>query len=208
MKKLCMILLSVIMVYSVTACGMDLSTYVEIANENKQAYEENVSPDMAADNGYSLEDAIAGAMEDEGVDIIDNEGKLIYEIPSDFTYNEEYDRYMCPDYTAEFYYMTELNDGSFCYVTEVFSEEALKESLREKYGSDLNLTITSWENITVSGYDAVCYSCEYTRENLDVVRNQIIVDGTKKFHSIVFDYIKGSEYADRWETLRASLKFE
>lgn len=183
MKKKILTSLFLIMVFAgVTACGSNGNAGVVSENENKE--------DVVSDKEGESQ----------------SEGTMLFDVPSGFTYDSEDEMYHSDieDEMANIIYYTVENDGSFSTVTK----DVMKEALQQSFGSELTIEMTKWETLSVSGFDAIHYQISYAYMGIEVVQDQLIVNGTDDFHYLTFTHAGDEDYEDVYNDCIKSARFE
>lgn len=208
-KTILAIILMISVGFSITACGdaLELVQTIDEMKKNNTLDTTNES-DIDADISLDLEDAINNAMEANGETLIDNEGELLFDVPANFTYDDASGSYYSPDHSAQIMYVAQINDGSFVFVSGEIAEETLRENVVEAFGNANGFSMLDWEFLTIGEFDAFYFCAEYMQDDIRVIRHQILVNGTKKLHSIIYNYADVSEYGNEWTSICNSLKFE
>lgn len=205
-KKIVVITVLLTVMSSFVACGVDMSEVVNYANEQ---YNAQTAQETVTDNGgLNLEDAITGALEDEGVGTINDEGELCFDIPEGYIYSAEHGCYISPDSTVNIWAEKEVKDGKVIFATDEAMEIVMEENLKENKGYDVDVTVSDMEEITVDGYEGAYVTFKYTLDGEEVINKQILVVGDKYDHAVIFIYHQGSPYADDWDTIKESVRFE
>ncbi len=198
------IILSVSVYFS--ACGLDLAETINHANEQLQ--NQPTGEIEAGNDGFNLESAITGALEDEGVSTITDEGTLCFDVPEGYIYDEVSELYISMDSTANIQVVEKAKDGKVIFATEEAMELVMEEDFKAEYGYDVDVIVSDTEEITISGYEGACVTFEYTLEEKRIINKQILVTGDKKHHAICFMYYPGSPYASDWDTIKETVRFE
>lgn len=189
-----------------TACGLDLSETVNYANE--QLNNQTTETPITEGGGFDLESAITGALEDEGVSTITDEGTLCFDVPEGYIYDEVSELYISSDSTANIQLVERAKDGKVIFATDEAMELVMEEDFKAEYGYDVDVIVSDTEEITISGYEGACVTFEYTLEGNRIINKQILVTGDKNHHAICFIYYPGSPYADDWDSIKESVRFE
>lgn len=226
-KKLLAIVMMSVLAFSITACGggaLDVvgdlvkeeeenttneSQEIVVADdEDDETVSGNIEIKPEEDTSLNLDEAITGALEDEGVEVTENEGTLVFDTAGVFTYNEEDGFYYAPDGYTNINYNTEKNDGSFIFVTQALMETTYEQIYTETFGEEIDITFTNWETIEIDGYEAISYTFEYECMDMNFLQMQVAVNGTENFHYVTFTSLQGSEYVDDFEACIETMKFE
>ena len=138
----------------------------------------------------------------------ESEGTFVYEAPAGFEWDDSEQCYYAPDGMSNILYNNIENDGSFKSVTKNMLEETFEEQYSAAFGEDIDITITSWEEVTVDGYDAVLYALEYEYSGIGLLQMQIMINGTDYIHYVTFTGMQDSEYADDFKACVSTMKFE
>lgn len=221
-KKFLTIIMMTVLVFSVTACGGGVLDAVGNLNDDKENTTSDTVVVDSEDNEDDLDDSVVGDVEtvptEEDVDIDaeteptedveESEGTLVFDLSDSFVYNETDDCYYATDGITNVIYSTETNDGSFALVTQTMMEKVFEESYTEAFGEDIDITITSWEEMEVDGYEAILYVFEYQYMEIEFAQAQIAINGTDYFHYLTFTGMKGSEYMDDFQACIETMRFE
>lgn len=209
-KKLLAVIMMAVLALSVTACGggvLDIAKDVNDAvNSSKEDKENDTEDDVNIED--SINDALDNSEEVEEDTTAESEGTLTFTVPEGFVYDESSQLYNSPDYLGNINYLTMDNDGSFNMVTKALMEMGLESQLTSQFGSEVDITVTSWEDVTVDGYEAIRYSISYELSGISVVQTQIIINGTEKLHYLTFTEMNNSGYADEFAACEETMKFE
>lgn len=187
-KKLVALLVMATLVFGITACGS------------------SEAPSNDADNS-NVENEVDGDTEVE----LESEGTLIFDLPEGWTYDEASDLYYGPNYPnemANINYYSIANDGSFGLLTQAMMEEALEESLTSAYGEAMDIEFTKWEEATVDGYESIEYTITYEYAGFEIAQTQVIVNGKDNFHYLTLTEATAEGYAETFNTIIDSMRFE
>lgn len=138
----------------------------------------------------------------------DDEGTLQFDVPEGFTYDEKSTLYISQDGLANINYIAKENDGSFPMMTQMLVEMGIESSLSTQLGTEVDITIVSWEETEVDGYEALRYSITYTVEEIYIEQTQFVVNGTKKLHSLTFTEMENADYENDFTVCEQTLRFE
>lgn len=215
-KTIITLILTATMVFTLTSCGQ-VAEAMETYNERKELVdhlkeevgdEKSIRIDGDNEAEIDLDAAINDALEADGAQMIDNEGDLRFDIPEDFSYNTETGVYTTRDAMANFSYDTMDNDGSFIWLTKEDYEAALEEEYTRLMQQEIDMTITSWEKVTVDGYEAIRYSVEYDIVGIHMCETQFIINGTDKMHFFTHTQNGITKYNDALLAMEETLRFE
>lgn len=204
-KKFLAIIMMSVLAFSIIACGLDVSGVMDYANEQYTQMPQETTTDYSSLN---LESAITGALEDEGVGTIQDEGELHFDVPEGYIYDEVDDVYISLDSTANIKVTKYAKNGKIMYASKEAMELAMEDNLKEKHGCDIDVIVSNSEEITIGGYEGACFTYEYTLEGKEIINKQILVVGDKNDHALAFLYYRDSSYADDWDAIKASVRFE
>lgn len=205
-KKLLAVIMMAVLAFSVTACG----GIVGVVDDIEDAQSDEKENEEVEDDANDIEDAVSDALEDDVEDevVAESEGTLTFTVPEGFVYDEATELYNSPDSLGNINYLTMENDGSFSMVTQALMEMGLESSLASQFGSEVDITVTSWEETTVDEYEAIRYSISYEVSGIPIEQTQIIINGTEKLHYLTFTGMNTTDYADEFAACEASMKFE
>lgn len=190
---------------SMSACGFDIPEAMDYANEQYTQMPQETTTDYSSLN---LESAITGALEEEGVGIVNDEGTLCFDVPEGYIYDEVNELYISMDSTANIRIENYAKDGKVMYASKEAMELAMEERLSEKNGYDIDVIVSDTEEITIGGYEGACFTYEYTLEGNEIVNKQILIIGDKNDHALAFLYYSDSPHADDWDAIKESVRFE
>lgn len=193
-KRIFAACLTLVMVCCVTGCADD-SDGMENRNDIGTQTE-------GADDGSDLEASVNDALKSA------DEGNLIFDIPEGFVYDEATMLYNSQDGLGNINYRTKDNDGSFSLTTQMLMEMGLESSLSSQLGTEVDITVESWEETEVDGYEALRFSIAYMVDETTVEQTQIVVNGTKKLHYLTFTEMAGADYTEEFTTSEETLRFE
>lgn len=212
MKKRIMTIFSIVLLAGCfSACGLDLAETINYANEqlqNEQLLNQPTGEIEAGNDGFNLESAITGALEDEGVSTITDEGALNFDVPEGYMYDEANNLYISMDSTANIRVEKYAKDGKVMYASKEAMELVMENSLSEKHGYEVDVTVSDTEEITIGDYEGACITYEYILDGKEIVNKQILVAGDKNDHALAFLYYRDSPYADDWDEIKESVRFE
>ena len=189
-----------------SACGLDLAETINYANEQMQ--NQPVGEIEAGNQSFDLESAITGALEEEGVSTITDEGTLCFDVPKGYIYDESEKLYISSDSTANIIVEKYAKNGKVMYASKEAMELVTEEQLSEKHGYEIDVIVSDTEEITISGYEGACITYEYTLDGKEIINKQILVSGDKNDHALAFLYYRGSACADDWDAIKDSVRFE
>lgn len=212
-KRIDIILMMLFVAVSMTACGDAfrlMSNYDEAQDTLEAQLESDTGLEVVGENqGIDLEDAINDALEANGATMMETEGDLKFDVPEGFVYNQEQRVYKSADSLASINYVTSNNDGNFDLLTQAELEEELEVEMTALLGVETNITITSWENISVDGYEAIRYTANYKIGDLTTIyETQIMINGTKKYHFVTYSQNSTTKYTEVFEAFEETLRFE
>lgn len=207
MKKCIITIFSmVLMIGCFTACGLDVTEVVNYADE--QLHNQPTGEIEAGNDGFNLESAITGALEEEGVSTISDEGTLCFDVPEGYVYYSEYECYISPDSSVNIYIEKKAKNGKVIFATDEAMEIGMEDNLKEQMGYDVDVTVSDMAETTVDGYEGAYITYEYMLDGNEVVNKQILVVGDKYHHVLAFIYHQGAPYADDWEAIKETVRFE
>lgn len=205
-RKVAIIVVLFVTVGIFSACGLDISETVNYANEQINA--QTAVESATGDTGFNLETAITGALEDEGVSTINDEGTLCFDVPEGYIYSDEHKCYISLDSTVNIWIEKDVKDGKVIFATDEAMEIVMEESLREQKGYDVDVVVSDMEETTIDGYEGAYVTFEYALDGKELINKQVLVVGDKYDHALVFLYYQGSPYADDWDAIKESVRFE
>lgn len=190
--------LMVVLTCCVTGCngtsdetGKQVGTNAEVGNDD-----------------LNLEDSINDALESNDEAMKEDEGELKFDVPEGFVYDDKTRLYTSQDGLGNINYLVKNNDGSFSMTTQMLMEMGLESSLSSQLGVEVDITIVSWEETEVDGYEALRFSITYTVEEIFIEQTQIVVNGTKNLHFLTFTEMENADYENDFTVCEQTLRFE
>lgn len=186
-----------------SGCGTAIET-MNVAQEKKRAQEVY----EYTQDTFDLNSAITGRMEDSGVDVIDNEGELVFDVPKGFRYDDTDKMYRSKDARALIQYTTEWNNGTFNLISKDLTEEEMEKILATQFNETEGFEILSWDYITVDGFDAIRFEANVPYEGETLFYVHYIIGAEKNFHSFIYMCGKDSKYKEALLSMEETLRFE
>ncbi len=204
-KKILAMLLVSVLALSVTACGgtgnnANADTNVDVDADVDVDTNVDVDTDVDVDTNVDVDT-------DVDADVAKSEGELQFTVPEGFTYDAADEAYNSEDGLGNFNYLMTADDGSFALMTKELMESALEESFSDGGNDGIDISMDSWEDVTIDGYDAIRYTMSYTYMEIPISQIQIIIDGTDNYHFITFTEMNNGGYQDTFEEVIESLHF-
>lgn len=149
------------------------------------------------------------ALENSGKDTSLTEGELVtrgigFDIPEGFAESEEVPgMYVLKRYPidASNIVYTKLDaDYTLQLMDEEYFRQLIADSFAAGYGNDVDVTISSFEHISIDGVPAVRLECEYDLEDNHFTQLMVAVNGTETY---MVCYTQTQDY-DRMADFRAS----
>lgn len=213
-KKLAALTLAMVMCFAVTACGDKESTETSettaateesIVEESTIAVEEPAAETTEASTEAAETTATEAVETTEAEEEAEGEAAIKAEIPEGFTEAAE-GMYLNPDYpndSSNIIIMTTAGDAS-----EIPSEEAFKEQLIASLGdTEMEVAVEDYEQYTVSGYDAVRMTIQYSMEGVELSQTYVMVFGDGVIGSAIYT-AQGDAWIDAFDESIDSITME
>ncbi len=201
-RKLLVGMVVAVLAFAMTACG---GTQDTVNQSDEQSVEDTVE---------SMEEESSDAVEEETVES-DSEavltGELTFDVPEGFEFDAQSNTYK---YTADATVVANMNsnsiasDGSFSMITKEILATSLEAQLESAFGSDITLDIPAYENMEISGRPTVKYTITYEIGGVVLEQTQYMIDDGDYYRFVTLTRQSDDAFADAFEAVGNSIRFE
>lgn len=202
-KKLLSLVLIAMLSMSVVACGAAEGDQIltPATTEAPAESEAVVNTDGTAEAPVETEAPTEAPAETAGTFTFDvpegftDDGNGFYEHSDEMTFATIY------TYTIE-------NDGSFDQVSKELLLMGLQVGLTAELGEEVDIEMTSYEEITIGEYEAVEYSIAYEYQGIGFEQTQFLINEPDVFRYVTYTNISGDGYAEIFAASGDSIRYE